>query len=106
MKINGRETRTIWPAGDGSGDVEIIDQTRLPHEVVMVRLRSLAEAAEAISVMRVRGAPLIGATAAYGMALAMREDASDAALGAAHAVLLATRPTAVNLAWALDQMAA
>ena len=105
MKINGRETRTIWTATDGSGDVEIIDQTRLPHEVVVVRLRSLAEAAEAISVMRVRGAPLIGATAAYGIALAMREDARDAALAAAHATLLATRPTAVNLAWALNEMA-
>jgi methylthioribose-1-phosphate isomerase len=104
VKINGRETRTIWPAADGSGDVEILDQTLLPHAVQVVRLASMAAAAEAISVMRVRGAPLIGATAAYGVALAMREDPSDAALDAAHAALLATRPTAVNLAWALDQM--
>jgi methylthioribose-1-phosphate isomerase len=84
--------------------VEILDQTLLPHVVQVARLRSMDDAAEAISVMRVRGAPLIGATAAYGVALAMREDPSDAALSAAHAVLLATRPTAVNLAWALDQM--
>jgi len=106
MKINGRETRTIWPAADGSGDVEILDQTRLPHAVQVVRLRSLADAAHAICTMQVRGAPLIGATAAYGVCLALREDASDDALKAAHDTLLATRPTAVNLAWALDEMAA
>ena len=106
MKINGRETRTLWPAADGSGDVEILDQTRLPHAVEVVRLRTLADAAQAISTMQVRGAPLIGATAAYGVCLALREDASDAALKQAHATLLVTRPTAVNLAWALDQMAA
>jgi methylthioribose-1-phosphate isomerase len=104
MKIDGRNTRTIWPAADGSGDVEILDQTRLPHRIEVVRISALAEAARAISTMQVRGAPLIGATAAYGVALAMREDASDASLKAAHAALLATRPTAVNLAWALDQM--
>jgi methylthioribose-1-phosphate isomerase len=106
MKINGHETRTIWPAADGSGDVEILDQTLLPHAVEVVRLRTLADAAHAIASMQVRGAPLIGATAAYGICLALREDASDAALRQAHATLLATRPTAVNLAWALDQMAA
>jgi len=106
MKIHGRETRTIWPAADGSGDVEILDQTRLPHAVEVVRLGALADAARAISSMQVRGAPLIGATAAYAMALAMREDSSDAALSAALVALLATRPTAVNLAWALDRMAA
>ena len=106
MKINGRETRTIWPAADGSGDVEILDQTLLPHAVEIVRLRSVADAAKAISTMQVRGAPLIGATAAYGVCLALREDASDAVLAAAHTTLLATRPTAVNLAWALDEMAA
>ncbi|HEX4179680.1 MAG TPA: S-methyl-5-thioribose-1-phosphate isomerase [Caulobacteraceae bacterium] len=106
MKINGRAMRTIWPSADGSGDVEIIDQTVLPHAVEIVRLRSMADAARAIRAMQVRGAPLIGAAAAYGIALALREDASDAALKAAHATLLATRPTAVNLAWALGQMAA
>jgi methylthioribose-1-phosphate isomerase len=106
MKINGRETRTIWPVPDGAGDVEILDQTLLPHAVKVVRLRTLADAARAISTMQVRGAPLIGATAAHGVALAMRDDPSDGALAAAHRTLLATRPTAVNLAWALDQMAA
>jgi methylthioribose-1-phosphate isomerase len=106
MKINGRETRTIWPAGDGSGDVEILDQTLLPHAVDVVRLRSMADAARAISTMQVRGAPLIGATAAYGISLALRDDPSDAAMAAAHRTLLATRPTAVNLAWALEQMTA
>jgi len=106
LKINGKDTRTIWPAADGSGDVEILDQTLLPHRVEVVRLRSMADAARAISTMQVRGAPLIGATAAYGIALALREDASDATLASAHATLLATRPTAVNLAWALDQMTA
>jgi methylthioribose-1-phosphate isomerase len=106
LKINGQPTRTIWPAPDGSGDVEILDQTLLPHAVEVARLRSMADAARAISTMQVRGAPLIGAAAAYGICLALREDASDAALQAAHQTLLATRPTAVNLAWALDQMAA
>jgi len=105
MKIHGRDTRTIWPADDDSGDVEILDQTLLPHEVAVVRLRDLAGAAQAISTMQVRGAPLIGAAAAYGIALALRADPSDAALKQAHATLLATRPTAVNLAWALDEMA-
>ena len=105
MKINGTPTRTIWLASDGWG-VEIIDQTRLPHEFVTVTLRSLADAATAIKDMWVRGAPLIGATAAYGMALAARADSSDAALAEAYAVLHATRPTAINLKWALDEMMA
>ena len=104
MLIDGRPTRTIWPAADGSGDVEILDQTLLPHAVEAARLASLADAAHAIRSMQVRGAPLIGATAAYGLCLALRQDASDAGLDAATATLLATRPTAVNLAWALDQM--
>jgi methylthioribose-1-phosphate isomerase len=99
MNVNGQPTRTIV-AGDGA--VEIIDQTVLPHAFVTRQLRTVAEAAHAIATMQVRGAPLIGATAAYGIWLAMRSDASDAALAAAHAALLATRPTAVNLRWALD----
>ena len=78
MRIHGRQTRTIWPAADGSGDVEILDQTRLPHVVEVVRLSSLGDAAKAIRVMQVRGAPLIGATAAYGVCLALRDDPSDA----------------------------
>ena len=95
--------RTIWLEADGSS-VGIIDQTRLPHELVTVRLTSLDQAAHAIRAMLVRGAPLIGAAAAYGVALAMRHDPSAAALDAACRSLLATRPTAVNLRWALDDM--
>jgi methylthioribose-1-phosphate isomerase len=103
MKVDGKHYRSIWAASDGK-TVEIIDQTKLPHEFVVRRLADLAEAAHAIKSMQVRGAPLIGATAAYGVALAMRADPSDAALGHAYDTLLATRPTAVNLRWALDAM--
>jgi methylthioribose-1-phosphate isomerase len=105
MRINGTHYRTIWLAADGWG-VEIIDQTRLPHEFVVLTLRSSAEAETAIREMWVRGAPLIGAAAAYGMALAAREDASDAGLDRAYGRLHATRPTAINLKWALDEMIA
>ncbi|MFA7429186.1 MAG: S-methyl-5-thioribose-1-phosphate isomerase [Rhodospirillaceae bacterium] len=103
MKVNGTPTRTIWLASDGWA-VEIIDQTKLPHDFAVTRLTSMEDAARAIKDMLVRGAPLIGATAAYGMALAMREDVSDGNLQAAHDVLYATRPTAVNLRWALAAM--
>ena len=103
MKIDGVPYRTIWLAKDG-WSVEIIDQTRMPHDFAVARLTDLDEAAHAIRAMLVRGAPLIGATAAYGVALALRADASDAALENACAVLLATRPTAVNLRWALERM--
>ena len=106
MKINARQTRTIWLAEDGSGDVEILDQTRLPHAIEVVRLKTLDDAVRAIADMQVRGAPLIGVTAAYGVCLALREVASDQALAEAQARLLAARPTAVNLAWALNEMAA
>ena len=102
MKINGKPYRTIWPHGETS--VEVIDQTKLPHEFRTMMLRNVADAARAIKQMIVRGAPLIGATAAYGIALAMREDASDEALDAAHDMLLETRPTAINLHWALKRM--
>ncbi|CCG42603.1 S-methyl-5-thioribose-1-phosphate isomerase [Magnetospirillum molischianum] len=105
MRIDGVSYRTIWLASDGIG-VEIIDQTRLPHDFVVLTLRSLADAETAIRDMWVRGAPLIGAAAAYGMALATREDATDAGLAAAYARLHATRPTAINLKWALDEMIA
>ena len=108
MKVSGTSYRTIWLADDavdGIGAVEIIDQTRLPHEFITVRLENLEDAAHAIKDMLVRGAPLIGATAAYGMCLAVREDASEAAISTAYDVLYATRPTAVNLRWALDDMA-
>ncbi len=103
MNIDGDPYRTIWLGVDGA-TVEIIDQTRLPHEFVVARLTSLDETAHAIRSMMVRGAPLIGGTAAYGIALAMRDDASDSGLENACAVLLETRPTAVNLRWALDEM--
>jgi methylthioribose-1-phosphate isomerase len=102
MNINGKHYRTIWPHGETS--VEVIDQTKLPHEFRTIMLRDTADAARAIKQMIVRGAPLIGATAAYGIALAMREDASDEALDRAHDMLLETRPTAVNLRWALKRM--
>ena len=105
MKVSGTPMRTIWLEPDGAA-VGIIDQTRLPHELVTARLATLDDAAHAIRAMLVRGAPLIGATAAYGVALAMRADASDAALAEACRVLLKTRPTAVNLRWALEDMAA
>src|SRR5665213_1048997 len=103
MRINGRHWRTIWPAPDGA--VEVIDQTRLPHSVEIRRLQTLDDAIRAISEMWVRGAPLIGVTAAHGLALALREDNSDAGLADARVRLAASRPTAVNLAWALARVA-
>ncbi len=101
MKVAGVSYRTLWLA---DGAVRVIDQSRLPFEFATVDLRSLADAARAIATMIVRGAPLIGATAAYGLALAVREDSSDRSIEAAARALLATRPTAHNLAWALDRM--
>ena len=103
MRIAGRHYRTIWPE-EGGAAVMVIDQTLLPFRFATRRLASLAEAAEAISTMVVRGAPLIGATAAHGVALAMRADPGDAALADALSILGATRPTAVNLHWALARM--
>lgn len=105
MKVDGVPTRTITPLPDCSG-VDIIDQTKLPHTLELRRITTLDEAAEAIAVMRVRGAPLIGATAAYGLALALADEASDARIEAACRRLAATRPTAVNLRWALERMQA
>jgi methylthioribose-1-phosphate isomerase len=103
MRINGQSFRTIWQA-DASGDVAVIDQTLLPFAFEVRTLRSVEEAASAIRDMVVRGAPLIGVTAAYGVALALRENGSDASLDAAIESLVATRPTAVNLRWAADRM--
>ena len=103
MKVNGTPYRAIWLDDDG-WSVRIIDQTLLPHQFEVISLTSLEEAALAIETMQVRGAPLIGATAAYGLALAMRVDASDDALDAAAARLRRTRPTAINLNWAIDEM--
>jgi methylthioribose-1-phosphate isomerase len=105
VNINGKAYRTIWLAGDG-WSVEVIDQTRLPHELAFVTLETMEDAARAIRSMQVRGAPLIGATAAYGVCLALREDASDEALDRAIAHLAQQRPTAINLRWALDEMRA
>ncbi len=105
MKVDGLEYRTIWVAQDGWA-VEIIDQTQLPHAFMALRLETLEEVVAAIREMSVRGAPLIGATAAYGMCLALRADASDTRLRLAYDTLLSTRPTAVNLRWALDDMCA
>lgn len=103
MKINGKPMRTIWLADNGWA-VDIIDQTRLPHVFETVTLKTVDDAAYAIQAMLVRGAPLIGATAAYGVCLALREDASDAALEKATTFLADQRPTAVNLRWALEAM--
>jgi methylthioribose-1-phosphate isomerase len=103
MRIGDTWYRTIRPSDDGSA-VEIIDQTLLPHVFEIRRLETADDAAEAIRTMRVRGAPLIGATAAYGLALALSEDGSDLALESAREMLTATRPTAVNLRWALDEV--
>ncbi len=105
MRIDGRAFRTIWLCSDGAS-VEVIDQRALPHRFALRTLRTDAEAAEAIGDMTVRGAPLIGAAGAYGMALAMDADPSDANLSAAYDRLLVARPTAVNLRWALDRMRA
>src|SRR5579863_203953 len=103
MKVEGVPYRTIWVEKDG-WSVGIIDQTKLPHAFETVTLRRVEEAASAIRDMRVRGAPLIGATGAYGMCLAAREDAESSALDRAYRLLLQARPTAVNLRWALDEM--
>jgi methylthioribose-1-phosphate isomerase len=103
MMVDGRHFRSIWVEGDG-WTVGAIDQRRLPHEFVVAKLPTCEAAADAIRTMLVRGAPLIGATAAYGVALAMRADPSDAALEQACAMLIATRPTAINLKWALDEI--
>jgi len=105
MKIGGRHYRTIWLNADG-WSVEIIDQTKLPHRFETVTLRTCEDAARAILTMQVRGAPLIGITAAYGLCLALREDASDEAMDRAIEHLASQRPTAINLRWALDQVRA
>ena len=105
MKVDGKPYRTIWVA-PGGGAVEVIDQTKLPHRFEIAKLSDLAQAAHAIKAMVVRGAPLIGATGAYGMALALDKDPSDAGLSNAYETLVVTRPTAINLRWALDRVRA
>lgn len=103
MNVDGRPCRSIWVNGDG-WSIDIIDQTRLPHEFKITNLRTLQQACSAIADMQVRGAPLIGATAAYGFYLAMRQDPAASGMEHAYQQLFATRPTAVNLRWALQRM--
>ena len=103
MKISGRHYRTIWLNADGRS-VEVIDQSKLPHAFETQTLSSFHDAAEAIKNMIVRGAPLIGVTGAYGLALAVADDPTDNAIETAYAELLGSRPTAVNLRWALDRL--
>ena len=105
MKVDGKPYRTIWLGNDGT-TVQAIDQTLLPHRFATARLSTLEDAVRAIKAMQVRGAPLIGAAAAFGVWLALRTDASDDNLERAYAHLLETRPTAINLQWSLDQMMA
>ena len=105
MNIDGQPWRTIWIKEDGLS-VGVIDQTKLPHELATSLLTSHAQAAEAISQMMVRGAPLIGVTGAYGLMLAMKENSSDSSIEEAFIKLNSTRPTAVNLQWALERMRA
>jgi len=103
MKIKGTHYRSVWVAEDGH-TVEVLDQTKLPFEVAVIQLTSLELAAQAIKEMWIRGAPLIGAVAAYGVALAMRQNPDDEHLQQAYDVLVVTRPTAINLKWALDRI--
>src|SRR5215813_4737011 len=105
MKVDGKPMRTIWLEPDGS-TVGVIDQTALPHRFATLRLATLQDVVRAIVTMQVRGAPLIGAAAAYGVALALKADASDDSLERAYLALVATRPTAINLKWALDEIMA
>lgn len=100
MKVNGKDMRTIWVE---DGIVKIIDQRFLPHELKIITIDNLENARAAIADMKVRGAPCIGATAMYGMAVSVRNDPSDAAIKTAYDVLNASRPTAVNLKWAIDE---
>jgi methylthioribose-1-phosphate isomerase len=104
MKIDGTPYRAVWvDEGDG-WSVRVIDQTKLPWALEFLRLTTLRQAAHAISSMQIRGAPLIGAVAAYGLALALRDDPATDAMERAVTQLAATRPTAINLRWALNRM--
>ncbi len=104
MKIDGVPYRTVWVDHSDGWSVRVIDQTRLPWSLDILRLADLRDAAHAIRSMQVRGAPLIGAAAAYGLALALRDDPSTPGMERAAEVLADTRPTAINLRWALDRM--
>jgi methylthioribose-1-phosphate isomerase len=106
MKIDGTPYRSVWVDEQDGWTVRILDQTKLPWSVDILRLSDVAAAAHAIRSMQVRGAPLIGAVAAYGLCLALRVDASTAAMERDAALLAATRPTAINLKWAIERMLA
>ena len=101
MKIEGKEYRTIWYEGNV---VKIIDQTKLPHQFIIKDLKSVKDAINAIKVMEVRGAPLIGGTAAYGIALAVQENNDPEFIKKSAKELIQSRPTAINLKWAVDRM--
>src|SRR5690349_7805528 len=103
MKVGRQHYRSLW-AAEAQGVIQIIDQTRLPHVFETATLKSASEVADAIKTMRVRGAPLIGVAAAFGIALAVSRDPSDESISKASAMLRKTRPTAVNLAWAIGRM--
>ena len=104
MKINGTPYRSLWRPSDDARSIRIFDQTRFPWEVEILELRDMGAVAHAIRSMQVRGAPLIGAVAAYGLVFALQDDASDTALEKAAADLIETRPTAINLRWAIERM--
>lgn len=103
MNVSGKNFQTIWP-DPAEYSVHIIDQTKLPHQFVIKKLYSLDDVIAAIKIMEVRGAPLIGVTAAYGIAFAMKNNPSDESLKEASSRLFQSRPTAVNLQWALNRM--
>ncbi len=104
MKINGEAFRSVWLSPEDGVSVHIFDQTRLPWSLDVLRLSTCDQVADAIISMQVRGAPLIGAVAAYGLALALRADSSSDAMERDAARLVATRPTAINLRWAIERM--
>jgi len=101
MKIDGKEYRTIWYEDDL---VKIIDQTKLPHQFIIKDLKTVKDAINAIKIMEVRGAPLIGGTAAYGMAMAVKENKDPNFIKKSSEDLIQSRPTAINLKWAVDRM--
>ena len=101
MKIDGKEYRTIWFENN---IVKIIDQTKLPHQFIVKELKTVKDAINAIKIMEVRGAPLIGGTAAYGIALAVKENKDPKFIKKNAEKLIKSRPTAINLKWAVDRM--
>ena len=104
MKVDGTPYRSVWVNTQDGWSVHIFDQTKLPWSVDILRLTTVAQVAHAIRSMQARGAPLIGALAAYGVALAVRADPSSEAMERECAMLAQARPTAVNLTWAVERM--